>query len=82
MENYSFLHSMMEGMDAGMEVMLTFRESAITVSVIKGMRERVVTISRVTYVDGEYFPKSLFELQSELEQVVRHLTYGVDHDVI
>lgn len=82
MDNYSFLHSLTEGMDAGMEVMLTFRESAITVSVVKGRRERVVTISRVTYVDGEYFPKSLFELQSELEQVVRHLTYGVDHDVI
>ncbi len=82
MDGYSFLHSLTEGMDAGMEVMLSFHESSITVSIMKGHRERVVTISRVKYVQGEYFPKSLFELQAELEQVVRHLTYGVDHDFL
>ncbi len=82
MDGYSFLHSLTEGMDAGMEVMLSFRDSSITIEIMKGRRSRVVTISRVKYVQGEYFPKSLFELQAELEQVIRHLTYGVDHDFL
>lgn len=82
MNGYSFLHSLIEAMDAGKEVMLSFHESSITVSITKDRRERVVTISRVKYVQGEYFPKSLFELQAELEQAIRHLTYGVDHNFL